>query len=33
MSPEVIGSGFGHEFSIAFPDAKVIHTERPEDDW
>ncbi len=27
------GASVWHELSIAFPDAKVIHTERPEDDW
>ena len=27
------GAAFWHELSIAFPDARVIHTERPEDDW
>lgn len=27
------GAHVWHETSIAFPDAKVIHTERPEDDW
>ena len=27
------GATVWHELSIAFPDAKVIHTERPEDDW
>lgn len=27
------GAVFWHELSIAFPDAKVLHTERPEDDW
>jgi Sulfotransferase domain len=27
------GAAVWHELSIAFPDAKVIHTERPEDDW
>lgn len=27
------GSAYWHELSIAFPQARVIHTERPEDDW
>ncbi|MDU8942393.1 sulfotransferase family protein [Ovoidimarina sediminis] len=27
------GAVFWHELSIAFPEAKVIHTERPEDEW
>jgi len=27
------GAAVWHELSIAFPDAKVIHTERPDDDW
>lgn len=27
------GASFWREASIAFPDAKVIHTERPEEDW
>lgn len=27
------GAYVWHEASIAFPDAKVIHTERPEEDW
>ena len=27
------GAAVWHELSIAFPDAKVIHTERPEDEW
>ncbi len=27
------GAAYWQEASIAFPDAKVIHTERPEDDW
>lgn len=27
------GAAVWHELSIAFPQAKVIHTERPEDDW
>ena len=27
------GASHWHEASIAFPDAKVIHTERPEEDW
>lgn len=27
------GAMVWHELSIAFPDAKVLHTERPEDDW
>ncbi len=27
------GAHIWHETSIAFPDAKVIHTERPEDAW
>jgi len=27
------GAAVWHELSIAFPDARVIHTERPEDDW
>ena len=27
------GASVWHELSIAFPEAKVIHTERPEDDW
>ncbi|MEO1023940.1 MAG: sulfotransferase family protein [Pseudomonadota bacterium] len=27
------GAVFWHELSIAFPDAKIIHTERPEEDW
>jgi hypothetical protein len=27
------GASVWHELSIAFPDAKVIHTERPEDAW
>lgn len=27
------GATVWHELSIAFPDAKVIHTERPEEDW
>jgi len=27
------GASHWQEASIAFPDAKVIHTERPEDDW
>lgn len=27
------GASVWHELSIAFPNAKVIHTERPEEDW
>ncbi|WP_372621808.1 sulfotransferase family protein [Falsiroseomonas sp.] len=27
------GAAFWHELSLAFPEAKVIHTERPEDEW
>lgn len=27
------GAAVWHQLSIAFPKAKVIHTERPEDDW
>lgn len=27
------GASVWHELSIAFPDARVIHTERPEEDW
>jgi hypothetical protein len=27
------GAAVWHELSIAFPDAKVIHTERPEQEW
>ncbi len=27
------GASVWHQTSIAFPNAKVIHTERPEDDW
>lgn len=27
------GASVWHELSIAFPEAKVIHTERPEEDW
>ncbi len=27
------GAAVWHRLSIAFPDAKVIHTESPEDDW
>lgn len=27
------GASVWHELSIAFPAAKVLHTERPEDDW
>ena len=27
------GASVWHELSIAFPDAKVIHTERPADEW
>ena len=27
------GAAVWHETSIAFPDAKVIHTERPEEEW
>ena len=27
------GAAFWHDLSIAFPDAKVVHTERPEGDW
>jgi len=27
------GASVWHELSIAFPDARVIHTERPEDEW
>lgn len=27
------GAAVWHELSVAFPDAKVIHTERPEEDW
>jgi len=27
------GASVWHELSIAFPEAKIIHTERPEDDW
>ena len=27
------GAHVAHRASIAFPDAKIIHTERPEDDW
>ncbi len=27
------GAAFWHETSIAFPDAKVVHTERPEEEW
>jgi hypothetical protein len=27
------GAAVWHETSIAFPDAKVVHTERPEDAW
>ncbi len=26
-------AGYGSQVAIAFPDAKVIHAERPEDDW
>ena len=27
------GAAVWHELTIAFPDARVIHTERPEEDW
>ncbi len=27
------GASVWHELSVVFPDAKVIHTERPEEDW
>ena len=27
------GAAVWHQLSIAFPDARVIHTERPEDEW
>ena len=27
------GAAVWHELSIAFPDAKVLHNERPEEDW
>jgi hypothetical protein len=27
------GAAVWHELSIAFPEAKVLHTERPEDEW
>ena len=27
------GAAVWHQLSIAFPDAKVIHTERPEEEW
>lgn len=27
------GASVWHDLSIAFPDAKVVHTERPEDEW
>lgn len=27
------GASVWHELAVAFPDAKVIHTERPEEDW
>ncbi len=27
------GASVWHELSVAFPDAKVIHTERPEEEW
>lgn len=27
------GAAVWHQLSVAFPDAKVIHTERPEEDW
>jgi hypothetical protein len=27
------GAAVWHQLSMAFPDAKVIHTERPEDEW
>lgn len=27
------GASVWHELSIAFPEARVIHTERPEEDW
>jgi len=27
------GAAVWHQLAIAFPDAKVIHTERPEEDW
>lgn len=27
------GASVWYELSVAFPDAKVIHTERPEEDW
>lgn len=27
------GAAFWHELSIAFPETKVLHTERPEDEW
>jgi hypothetical protein len=27
------GAAVWHDLTIAFPDAKVIHTERPEDEW
>jgi Sulfotransferase domain len=27
------GATVWHQLAIAFPDAKVVHTERPEDDW
>ncbi len=27
------GAAVWHELAVAFPEAKVIHTERPEDDW
>ena len=27
------GAAVWHETAIAFPDARIVHTERPEDDW
>jgi hypothetical protein len=27
------GASVWHELSIAFPDARVVHTERPEEEW
>jgi len=27
------GASVWHDLSVAFPEARVIHTERPEDDW
>lgn len=27
------GAAYWHDLAIAFPQAKVIHTERPEEDW